>query len=103
MAGYVVNREPETNLFFFGLPDDSKTTLDEIVGEAEKVRVDETSKDWQRRENHKMPTPSRTHFARRSTASSSAGVTRGGHSAGWQHTRTCRWRISRRLLGSSAS
>ncbi|GMH48274.1 hypothetical protein TrRE_jg5880, partial [Triparma retinervis] len=36
MAGYVVNREPETNLFFFGLPDDSKTTLDEIVGEAEK-------------------------------------------------------------------
>jgi threonine aldolase len=35
-AGYVVNREPETNLFFFGLPDDSKTSLDEIVGEAEK-------------------------------------------------------------------
>ncbi|GMI37398.1 hypothetical protein TrCOL_g11725 [Triparma columacea] len=38
-AGYIVNREPETNLFFFGLPDDSKTSLDEIVGEAEKQGI----------------------------------------------------------------
>jgi len=33
-AGYVVNREPETNLFFFGLPDGASTTLDEIVEKA---------------------------------------------------------------------